>query len=110
MLFRSRLTALAEENGASFSRRGDYPAWEFRKDSPLREVMLRVYRELTGKEAEVTATHGGLECGLFSGKMEGLDAVSMGPELQEVHTARERLSIASTARTWSYLTAVLAQL
>lgn len=106
----ARLTALAEENSASFSRRGDYPAWEFRKDSPLREVMLRVYRELTGKEAEVTATHGGLECGLFSGKMEGLDAVSIGPDMRDIHSPREKLSVSSVGRTWAYLTAVLARL
>ena len=104
------LKALADRNGASLDRRGDYPAWEFRKDSPLRRMMLQIYKELSGREAQVTATHGGLECGLFSEKLAGLDAVSIGPDLREVHSPRERLSIASTARTWNYLTEVLTRL
>ena len=57
----------------------------------------------------VEAIHAGLECGLFSGKLPGLDAVSFGPDMQDIHTTRERLNIASAARTWKYLLAVLAQ-
>ncbi len=104
------LAALADRYGARFSQRGAYPPWEYRKDSPLREVMLRVYRRMTGKEMEVEAIHAGLECGLFAGKLPGLDAASIGPDLREVHSTRERMSISSVQRTWAYLREVLREL
>ena len=72
--------------------------------------MVRVFRGQYGKEPVVEAIHAGLECGIFAGKMEGLDAVSLGPDMPEVHSTRERLSIASTRRTWEYLLAVLKEL
>ena len=106
----NRLAGLAAAYGADFGQRGDYPAWEYRKDSPLRETMIRVYREQYGKEPVIEAIHAGLECGIFSDKIPGLDAVSIGPDLAEVHSTRERLSISSTERFWRYLLAVLAQL
>ncbi|MDE7218137.1 MAG: aminoacyl-histidine dipeptidase [Oscillospiraceae bacterium] len=106
----ARLEDLAAQYGGSFSRRGAYPPWEYRKDSPLRDVMLRVWRETAGKEMQVEAIHAGLECGLFAGKIPGLDAVSIGPDLRDVHSTRERMSIASVQRTWDYLRRVLEEL
>ena len=58
----------------------------------------------------VEAIHAGLECGIFSDRLPGLDAVSFGPQMHDIHTSRERLDIASTARTWEYLVAVLERL
>ena len=72
--------------------------------------MVRVFEELYGRKPVVEAIHAGLECGLFSGKLPGLDCVSFGPDMQDIHTTRERLNIASAARTWNYLLAVLEQL
>ena len=106
----NRLRTLAQDNGASYGQHGEYPAWEYRKDSPLRDTMTRVYRELSGREMQVEAIHAGLECGLFSGKMPGLDAVSIGPDMRDIHSPREKLSVSSVGRTWAYLTAVLARL
>ncbi len=104
------LKALADGCGGTFSRRGDYPAWEYRPASRLRDVMVRVCRERTGKEPVVETIHAGLECGLLAQKLPGLDAVSIGPDMQDIHSPRERLSIPSVRRTWEYLLAVLAQL
>ncbi len=105
-----RLKQAGEKYGAAYTENGAYPAWEYRKDSPLRDLMVRVFEELYGRKPVVEAIHAGLECGLFSGKLPGLDCVSFGPDMQDIHTTRERLSIASTARTWKYLLAVLARL
>ena len=105
-----RLVNLMELLGGSVTVHGDYPAWEYRKDSPLRELMVRIYRQRTGKDPEVQAIHAGLECGLFSGKLPGLDCVSIGPDMADIHTSEERLSIASVARVWEYLCQVLAEL
>ena len=104
------LKALAEGCGGTFGRRGDYPAWEYRPESRLRDVMVRVYRERTGKEPVVETIHAGLECGLLAEKLPGLDAVSAGPDMRDIHSPRERLSVSSVRRTWDYLLAVLAQL
>ena len=104
------LRALSDGCGGAFSRRGDYPAWEYRPASRLRDVMVRVYRERTGKEPVVETIHAGLECGLLAQKLPGLDAVSIGPDMRDIHSPRERLSIPSVRRTWEYLLAVLAQL
>lgn len=85
-----------------------YPAWEFRKDSPLRDTCIKVYEKMYGSEPEVEAIHAGLECGLFAGKMgEDFDAVSIGPDMYGVHTSDEKLNIPSTQRVWEYLLEVL---
>ena len=105
-----RLEELADFHGASFQRKGDYPAWEYRADSPLRDTMVRVYRQLYAKEPEIVAIHAGLECGLLGEKLPGLDCVSIGPEMHDIHTSRERLSIASVARTWEFLLEILKNL
>lgn len=104
------LQSVAEGFGGTFESRGHYPAWEYKKDSRLRETMIRVYRDQYGKEPVVEAIHAGLECGFFCDKIPGLDAVSFGPDMQDIHTPRERLNIASTARTYAYLCAILKEL
>ncbi len=103
----NRLEELAKFYDGSYSEMGDYPAWEYRKDSRLRDTMVRIYREMFRAEPEVVAIHAGLECGLLSEKLPGLDCVSIGPEMHDIHTSRERLGIASTERTWKFLLEIL---
>ena len=93
--------------GGSYSQMGEYPAWEYRKDSALRDTMVRIDRQMFGKEPEVLAIHAGLECGLLGQKIPGLDCVSIGPQMHDIHTSREKLEIASTERTWRFLLEVL---
>ncbi len=104
------LSAVAERFGGTCATHGHYPAWEYRKDSRLRDVMCRVWETQTGTAPTVLAIHAGLECGLFCEKLPGLDAVSIGPDMQAIHTCRERLSVSSTARVYDYLCAVLKEL
>lgn len=106
----SQLKQLSDMLGGSYTQEGEYPAWEYRKESRLRDIMVKVYRELFGEEPRVEAIHAGLECGLFSEKLPGLDCVSIGPQMHDIHTSRERLEIASTERTWKFLLAVLKNL
>ena len=103
----ARLRELAEFNGAGYSEVGDYPAWEYKKDSRLRDTMIKVYRQMYGNEPEVVAIHAGLECGILSDKLPGLDCVSIGPNMLDIHTSREKLEIASTRRTWEFLLEIL---
>jgi len=93
--------------GGTADARGSYPGWEFKKESALRDIMVEVYRKKFGKEAKVAAIHAGLECGIFSGKMPELDCVSIGPDMSEIHSPQERLSISSTKRTYEFVLEVL---
>ena len=102
-----RLKKMAEFYNATYSQMGDYPAWEFKKDSKLRDTMVRIYQEMFQKDPEVVAIHAGLECGLLGEKLPGLDCVSIGPQMHNIHTSRETLEIASTERTWNFLLEVL---
>lgn len=88
---------------------GVYPGWQFDPDSKLRADMMRIYQEMFGKEAKVEALHAGLECGIMISKIPGLDCVSYGPNIYDIHTTKERLSISSTARMWEYLLEILKQ-
>ncbi len=87
-----------------------YPAWEYKKDSGLRDTMVEVYEKMYGQKPTVEAIHAGLECGLLAGKLPGLDAVSIGPDMQDIHTPQERLSISSAGRVWEFLLEVLKNL
>ena len=106
----NQLQALAVQFQGSYSETGDYPAWEYKKESHLRDVMVQTYRQMFDKAPQVVAIHAGLECGLLSEKIPGLDCVSIGPDMQDIHTSRERLHIASTQRTWNFLLEVLKNL
>lgn len=104
------LKGMTEKSGGSFEDSAHYPAWEYKKDSHLREVMVDEYQKLTGKKPVVEAIHAGLECGLLSDKLPGLDAVSFGPDMEEIHTPNERLSISSVERSYTYLCKILENL
>ena len=105
-----KIEYLTEFLGGEYERQGVYPAWEYRKDSPLRDKMVEVYEEMYGQKPNVVAIHAGLECGLFYKKMEGLDCVSLVPDMKDIHTSEEVLSISSTERVWKYLVKVLGAL
>lgn len=102
-----QMTKTAREAGAQVSIRGCYPGWAYQKESPLRDRMVRIYEGMYGHKPVLQAIHAGLECGILSSKIEGLDCVCIGPNLQDVHTADEQMDIASVGRVWEYLLAVL---
>ena len=106
----ARMAALCVRLGGSICAAGEYPGWQYQRQSPLRDTMVDAFRSLYGREPKVEAIHAGLECGLFADKLPGLDAVSFGPDLLEIHTVRERMSISSVQRTWTYLCEVLKRL
>ena len=89
--------------GGEVTIEGDYPAWEYKADSPLRQRIAAVYEDMYHEKPVFEAIHAGLECGLFSDKLPGLDCVSFGPWNYDIHTPKERLSISSTARVWDFI-------
>ncbi len=100
------ITALA---GGHTQETGDYPGWAYRVDSPLRDKMAALYEEMYGEKPQIAAIHAGLECGLLAGKIEDLDCVSFGPDMKDIHTTEETLSISSTKRIWEFLVQLLAK-
>ena len=106
-MLKDRLACLLAQLGGGVSFSGEYPGWAYRPDSPLRELMTEVYREQYGREPKVEAIHAGLECGLLAGKLPGLDCVSIGPDLLEIHTPREKMSISSVQRVWMFVCEIL---
>ncbi len=105
----NKISAIAALAGGSTVTDGSYPGWAFNPNSEVKETILAAYEKLFGKKAGVEAIHAGLECGLFADSIPGLDCVAIGPDMHDVHTPRERLSISSTKRTYELLRLVLAE-
>ena len=95
--------------GGNCEIKGDYPGWAYNPNSELRETFIKVYRDMYGEEPIVEAIHAGLECGLFTKKIDGLDSISVGPNMHDVHTSEESLEVGSVQRTWEFLCRVIAQ-
>ena len=104
------LAAIVQSAGGTMTVEGEYPAWEYKEESKLRDVMTAKYEEMFQEKMVVEAIHAGVECGLFVDSIEGLEAVSFGPNIYDIHTPKERLDIASTERTWNFILEVLKDL
>ncbi|MCY6960130.1 aminoacyl-histidine dipeptidase [Clostridium brassicae] len=103
----NRLVVTAKLNGGSVVAESGYPEWAYNPDSKIRTIFEDVYEKMYGKKPHITAIHAGLECGLFAEKFDQIDAISFGPNLYDVHTPNEHMSISSVQRTWEYLLEVL---
>ena len=105
-----QIRVLCERLGGMYTESGAYPAWEYKQDSKLRDVMVAVYEELYGEKPKLDVIHAGVECGLFMDKMKDLDCVSYGPQMYDIHTPNERLHVDSVQRTWEYTLEILKRL
>ncbi len=102
-----KIAYLTEFLGGEYKAEGNYPSWEYKQDSRLRPYMVDVYEKLFHVKPQVRVIHAGLECGLFYEKIPGLDCVSLGPDMKDIHTTEEQLSISSVQKVWEYLLEVL---
>lgn len=105
-----RMESLMAQLGGHVAYAGDYPGWQYAQVSPLRELMTAVFTQQYGYAPKIEAIHAGVECGIFCGKLPGLDCVSFGPDLKDIHTTRERMSISSVQRVWQMTLEVLKRL
>ncbi len=105
-----RVKKIAADHGGKSETHGKYPAWQYRRDSPLRDAAVQAYESLFGKKPKIEGIHAGLECGLFCGKLPDLDCISLGPDIFDIHSPKERMRIASAARTYALLLDVLKRL
>ena len=105
-----QIRTLCERLGGQYTESGAYPAWEYKQDSKLRDLMVAVYEELYGEKPKLDVIHAGVECGLFMDKMKDLDCVSYGPQMYDIHTPNEQLHVDSVQRTWEYTLEILKRL
>lgn len=104
---RAKIEAIGTLAGAKSDHLEGYPSWSPNLESSLLETMKTVYKDLTGKDAEIMAIHAGLECGIIGDKFPGMDMISFGPELKNPHSPDEKVNIGSVQRFWDLLLATL---
>ena len=102
-----KIEYLTEFLGGEYEVQGAYPAWEYRKESPLRDKMVEIFEEMYGHKPEVKVIHAGLECGIIQGAYPDMDMVSIGPDLEYPHSPDERVNIHSVQKIWEFITATL---
>lgn len=105
----NKMQEIAAQYGAKIEVRNAYPGWAYRVDSALRDKMCAIYEKMYGTSPKLEAIHAGLECGILAGKIHGLDCISIGPDLNDVHTPKESMDVASVQRVWDYLLTVIAE-
>lgn len=104
----TKISTLTGLLGGHVEVTGDYPGWTYRKESPFRDLCTRVYEEMYGKKPKIQAIHAGVECGILLEKRPDLDCISLGPDMKDIHTTEEKLSISSAKRVFEYVCRVLA--
>ena len=104
----SKVTFLTQMLSGWVSFSGEYPAWPYERESHFRDICINIYKKQYGKEPKIQLMHAGLECGIIADKLPGIDCISFGPNLIDIHTPNEHMSISSVARVWEFLKAILA--
>ena len=104
------LSALARVLNVKFELKNRYPAWQFERESQIRDIALSTYKEIFGKEAKIDLIHAGLECGLLKKVLSDCDMISYGPFMYDVHSPREKISISSAKRMWDFTVKLLENL
>lgn len=106
----NRMAHICELTGALLDIHGAYPGWEYNPNSHLRELFLSSYKQLFDKDGSLSAIHAGLECGLLLEKVPNADVIAFGPNMYDVHTPNERVSISSVLKNWKLLLKVLSEI
>jgi dipeptidase D len=107
---RNKIVPVIEKNGANYKIVNQYPKWEYKPKSELRDTAVEVFKKMYGKDMETTVIHAGLECGVINEKYPDMDIISIGSDLEKVHTPEERASISSAQRVYEYLCELIKEL
>ena len=103
----NKVTSIFRLAGAEITATEGYPGWKPNTDSTILNISKTIFEKLFHQKPIITATHGGLECGLFSEKNSGLDMISCGPTILGAHSPDERLEIATVEQWWKFLVELL---
>ncbi|MCL1893045.1 MAG: aminoacyl-histidine dipeptidase [Holophagaceae bacterium] len=104
-----RVSAHCALGGFETTHIGGYPGWKPEPDSDLVKLINEVHKATFGKDMEVVAIHAGLECGIIGEKYPGMQMVSIGPDMWDVHTPEEHVNIPSVGNFWKFLLAILSK-
>lgn len=105
-----RIAAVARSAGCNFGSGDSYPGWMPDSDSEILAGMTGIYRRLFREDPGIESIHAGLECGMIGDRVGGMDMISIGPDIRDVHVPGERVSISSLQKFWRFFTAVLEEL
>jgi dipeptidase D len=106
----NQMEAVAKSLNCKFIDDLHYPEWQYNSNSEVLQLFKKVYRKKYQLDPQVIAVHAGIECGAFIEKMTYLDIISYGPNVYDIHTPYEHLSISSVERTWDFLIDVLKEM
>jgi dipeptidase D len=93
--------------GFAVERSGEYPGWKPEPSSDIVRAAQAAHQEILGRKAELIAMHAGLECGVIGEKHPGMQMISFGPHIVDVHSPSERLKISSVGPFYDFLTGLL---
>ncbi len=102
-----KIAAVFHLIGAEVEMSGEYPGWKPNMDSPILKTCQEIYHQRFGKIPEIKAIHAGLECGILGGTYPNLDMISFGPTIRFPHSPDEKIEIATVAKFWDFLVAIL---
>ena len=105
-----KITTIVKKYNANCEVRGGYPEWRFKPISRLRDTAVKTYQDLFNEKMQITVIHAGLECGAISMHYPDLDMISIGPNIYDVHTPKEKMEIASVEKYYKYLVELLKNL
>ena len=105
-----RICQIASYNECTFETSGHYPPWEYKENSEIREKYLECYQKMFSDKPGIYAVHAGLECGVFASKIKDFDCISIGPDMQDIHTVDEKLSISGTKAFFEFLLSFIKEL
>ena len=103
----AQLDLLGATVGAKVRHHSRYPGWSFAKDSDTRDRYCEHFRRVTGRDVEVTIIHAGLECGIIKNHLPDMDAISVGPDMEGIHSPDERMNLASCELFWEILRGII---
>jgi len=104
----NRVESLAWLAGAKTERTKIFPPWQPNMDSALLKKCVEAYESVAGTKPKVELTHGGLECGIISDRCGGLDTISLGPTIENLHSPEERLFVPSLPKIWKFIESTMA--
>ena len=107
---KTEVANITKDYGGTAEFSADYPGWPIKLDTPLQTLAGMVWKWETDETMEITATHGGLECGLFAAAYPDMDIISVGPQMFDIHTSDERLSLSSVELVWNFLIQMMEQM
>lgn len=104
------IQSILEGNGFSVKIGDGYPAWAPKPDSAFTKEVKNAYVKIVGKEPVITAIHAGLECGTINDRIKGMDSLSIGPNLFDVHSVNEHVEVESAERVAAFVKAMLKEI